>query len=302
MSKLYTIAGNTFCIDIDDQLEAWQRLQPRFRPFEAEEEGSEAPSLEIDVTTGIIPVYTDEKIYEPKHNEIGLVEGTAGRLPDGCLVMDFRHIKDSRVRLRLTMPSTLDRAHVILNPKDEDDPYFLSHAIMVAYVMATAVNGTLMIHASTVTYRGRAFLFQGKSGTGKSTHARMWTENVLGAQLLNDDNPLIRVSEDGVAMVYGSPWSGKTDCYRNESAPIGGFLRIRRADYNELRPIENPLKAYASLTASMFYLPVFNDRQREMRHLAIERLVKTVSCYDMYCRPDSDAAHCALKGAMRSNK
>ena len=61
----------------------------------------------------------------------------------------------------------------------------------------------------------------GKSGTGKSTHSRLWLENVPGATLLNDDNPIVRLTLVG-AIVYGSPWSGKTPCYKNESAPLAG--------------------------------------------------------------------------------
>ncbi|MDE5554377.1 MAG: hypothetical protein K2J10_04255 [Muribaculaceae bacterium] len=178
----------------------------------------------------------------------------------------------------------------MLAPEDDgNDLYFLTHALMIAYMLATTGNGTLTIHSSTVIYNDKAYLFQGRSGTGKSTHASLWIANIPGAELLNDDNPIIRFSPDGTAMAYGSPWSGKSDCYRNLAAPIGALVRIVRSQNNELRKL-SPLHAYASLTASVGYLPLLSEKDREMRHKTIERLVGSVKCCEMHCRPDADAA------------
>lgn len=172
---------------------------------------------------------------------------------------------------------------------DGNDPYILSHALMIAFMMAATGNGSLIVHASTVIYGGKGYLFQGKSGTGKSTHAALWLENIPGAELLNDDNPVIRFSPDGTPMVYGSPWSGKTHCYRNLCAPIGAMVRIVRSQTNELQRL-NGLKAYASLTTTVAYLPFLSKEYKDMRHKTIERLAGTVECCEMHCRPDADAA------------
>ena len=88
-------------------------------------------------------------------------------------------------------------------------------ALWVGYGLMTLPYGTIAVHSSCIVYRDRAVLFLGESGTGKSTHTRLWREHVEGAFLLNDDSPVLRV-EDDVVRVYGSPWSGKTPCYRQE--------------------------------------------------------------------------------------
>ena len=67
----------------------------------------------------------------------------------------------------------------------------------------------IAIHSSTIECEGRAVLFLGESGTGKSTHTRLWQEHIPGARLLNDDSPIIRMYQ-GQATAFGSPWSGKT--------------------------------------------------------------------------------------------
>ena len=287
MKEQYSIAQNLFTVSVPESLPAWQALRHRFSPFAAE--GGE-PLLEIDVRQAQVPAREGTLIYEPENNGVGLITACASLLADGSIAIEFWHVEGGAIRVWMKMPQDFSKAEIILAPDgDQNDVYFLSHAIMIAYMLTTAENGTLMIHASAVMHEGRAYLFQGRSGTGKSTHARLWTQAIPGAELLNDDNPVIRFNTDGTAMAYGSPWSGKTHCYRNLSAPVGAFVRIVRAGSNELRPL-SPIMAYASLTASVLYLPLFSDTVRQVRHATLERLVMSVPCCEMHCRPDADAA------------
>ncbi len=297
MKKTYIVANHAICIKMARDHRAWKTIEPHYRPFAATTEA--APVLEVEITSGSRPVFAANKIYEPEHGGIGLITSSASRLADGSLLIEFRHIEETDTRLWLEMAPSLDSANIIMCHDsacaDSSDPYFLSHALMIAFMLATCHAGTLLIHSAAVTYRGKAYLFQGKSGTGKSTHARLWTQNIAGAELLNDDNPVIRLNDDGTPIVYGSPWSGKTHCYRNLSAPIGGLVRIVRANDNSLHRLP-PLKAYASATASVFFMPFLSERLRQTRHEAIERLVTAVPCYEMHCRPDADAAATCMIG------
>ena len=288
MKEQFIVAENVITVTTSDDLSAWVGLKPRFSPFAGISQKKSV--LEVEIKNEEIPEDMGERIYEPLHSGIGIISARASRLSDGSIIMEFLHVSDSVVRLWMKMPPELNKAEIIIAPDgDIDDAHILSHAIMIALMLATCDNGTLVIHSSSVIYDGKAYLFQGKSGTGKSTHAALWTKNIPGAELLNDDNPLIRISDDGTAMVYGSPWSGKTHCYRNLSAPIGAFVRIKRDDRNFLQKLP-PLKAYVSLTASVFYLPFLSDRLKEIRHKTIERLAATVPCCEMHCLPDADAA------------
>ena len=51
----------------------------------------------------------------------------------------------------------------------------------------------IAIHSSVIESSGRGTLFLGESGTGKSTHTRLWRENIEGARLLSDDSPSVRI-------------------------------------------------------------------------------------------------------------
>ena len=294
MKEQFSVAHNTFTITMPDGLTVRDELMRRFGAFVST--ADESPVLDIEMHPGILPETDGEVIYEPEFDGIGFVTPRIVRRADGSMVAEFAHVDEREPRLWMKISRSLTTVEIVYAQRsDREDVYFLSHAIMIAYMLATIGNGTLLIHASAVTYEGSAYLFQGKSGTGKSTHSRLWVENIAGAELLNDDHPVIRFAEDGKPMAYGSPWSGKTHCYRNEGAEIGAFVRIVRGQQNELRRLA-PLNSYASLTASMFYLPFLSEEQREVRHRTIERLAREVPCCEMHCRPDADAALTCMNG------
>ena len=289
MKQFFEIARNILSISAPAELSVWNELRPRFEVFGTAEQPT---ILDVVVTAGEIADDDNTIIYAPEFSGVGFITGTASRTPKGNIVMQFRHIDEKeRIRLRMELSDDFSRAEILIdtNTGKEENPYFLTHALMLAFLMATTANGTLLIHSSAVGCDGKGYLFQGKSGTGKSTHARMWLNNIEGAELLNDDNPLIRFTEDGVPTVYGSPWSGKTPCYRKVSAPIGAFVRIVRGPDNVLKRLA-PLPAYESLTTSIFHLPFMTEEQRDVRHRTIERLVQSVPCCEMHCRPDAEAA------------
>ncbi len=88
-------------------------------------------------------------------------------------------------------------------PNDERHHFFcLNNCLMLLYVFATSNLDTLLIHASVIKNDEQGFVFLGKSGTGKSTHSRLWLEHVESNELLNDDNPVIRII-DSKAYVFG---------------------------------------------------------------------------------------------------
>ena len=159
-------------------------------------------------------------------------------------------------------------------------------SLMIQYTFATAGLGTLLLHASVTRYQGRGNLFFGVSGTGKSTHSRLWHDYVPGSDLMNDDNPVIRVEDDRF-LVYGSPWSGKTLCYRNVVAPVNALVRLEQSPQNRIVRIRS-LEAYASLIAAVSTIR-WNHGIMSLLVPTIERVVMNVPCYHLKCRPDEEA-------------
>lgn len=165
--------------------------------------------------------------------------------------------------------------------------YCVNNALMLLYAFRTAGMSTLEMHASVTVKDGKGFLFLGQSGTGKSTHSSLWLKNIPGTHLLNDDNPVVRVV-DGKARVYGSPWSGKTPCYRNEDYPIGAFVRINRSPYNAIHR-QNVKESFASISSSSSGLRAIRSIGDGL-FTTISSLIQSIPCYVLDCLPDDEAA------------
>ncbi|MDE6511162.1 MAG: hypothetical protein K2L00_03600, partial [Muribaculaceae bacterium] len=164
--------------------------------------------------------------------------------------------------------------------------------LMLLYTFASSRLDTLLVHASTVEYEEKGYLFLGKSGTGKSTHSRLWIENIPGTELLNDDNPIIRII-DGKVYVYGSPWSGKTNCYRNRRIRVGGIVRLQQASFNRITPLTG-IKAYATLLPSCSCMKWNHDMAGAI-HSSISKVINRIPIYALDCLPNSEAAIFAKK-------
>ena len=135
---------------------------------------------------------------------------------------------------------------------------------------------------------GKAYLFLGKSGTGKSTHSRLWIENIEGCGLLNDDNPVLHVETNGAVRVYGSPWSGKTPCYRNEQAPVQALVQLAQAPENKITRLRMT-QAYPFILASVSGLKVF-PHMMDLIFESIAKLLELTPVYRLECLPNPDAA------------
>ena len=122
--------------------------------------------------------------------------------------------------------------------KERPEGYLESLAVYRKICEWMPLRDTFLFHGSAVAVDGKAYLFTAKSGTGKSTHARLWRE-LLGerAVMINDDKPLIRIMEKG-AVVYGTPWNGKHKLGGNLSAPLRAVCILRRSDKNYIRKIQ----------------------------------------------------------------
>lgn len=164
----------------------------------------------------------------------------------------------------------------------------LRFSLWIAYGMATSQLDTIAIHTSTITYRGRNVLFLGESGTGKSTHTRLWRENIPGATLLNDDSPILRII-DGEAWIYGSPWSGKTPCFKNERYPLAACVRLSQAPENKIRKLRL-IEAYAAIHPSCPPEFAYDECLYDGICRTLSVLLQKVPFYHLACLPDAEAA------------
>lgn len=166
--------------------------------------------------------------------------------------------------------------------------YFgLQNALMMIFSFGGSRYETLLIHASLVRQNGYGYAFNAKSGTGKSTHVSLWLRYIPGCDLMNDDNPIIRII-NGKPYIYGSPWSGKTPCYRNVKARLGAITRIDRAPANSIDKL-SPIEAFTSLLPSCSSMKWDSDIYNKACD-TITRIVETTGIYTLHCLPNQEAA------------
>lgn len=152
-----------------------------------------------------------------------------------------------------------------------------------------------MLHSSAVAYENKAYLFSANSGTGKSTHTSIW-QRVFGedkAVIINDDKPAIKIEKDGSILVYGTPWSGKTDKNINVSVPLQGICFLERAPQNWIYPlnVQNAIHPILNQTIR----PAYSGDMTQLLSL-LDRLLQKTKVYRMGCNMEDDAAWTAYNG------
>ena len=151
----------------------------------------------------------------------------------------------------------------------------------------TAINA-ISLHSSFINYRGKAILFSGPSGTGKSTQAMLW-EKWRGARQINGDRTVIR-NVDGIWLACGSPFSGSSGVCKNESVPIRTVVVLRQAADNSVRQL-NSGEAFRFLYSETA-IPTWNKWAHTSIMNIIDQIVNELSVVMLSCRPDKSAVDC----------
>ena len=151
---------------------------------------------------------------------------------------------------------------------------------------------TMLFHGSVVAVDGNGYLFAAKSGTGKSTHTRLWRELFKErAQMINDDKPLLNISEDKV-VAFGTPWNGKHRLGTNASAPLKGLCVLRRGKENKIRRADS--REIYPVLLQQTYRPANAIAMAQTLRL-LDLLEKTVPVYVLECNMELEAARVAYE-------
>lgn len=176
---------------------------------------------------------------------------------------------------------------------EEHHPALLRFGLWTTFNLLALRHQTVALHSSVNVYRGQAVLFLGESGTGKSTHTRLWRKHIAGVTLLNDDSPFVTVQE-GEAVVSGSPWSGKTPCYINRTYPIRAIVRLSQAPHNRMRRLR-PIEAIGALLPSCPPAFARDTHLQDAMCEVVSRILSYVPVYHLECLPDAAAAQLACE-------
>jgi len=173
-------------------------------------------------------------------------------------------------------------------PKGVFSKLSLHYFCWLLFGIAALSRQTVSIHSSVVTVHGKSILFLGESGTGKSTQTGLWLKHLPDTELLNDDSPFIRVEPDGSIRVYGSPWSGKTPCYKNLHTPVAAFVRLSQAPHNRIRRLKG-IEAIGALLPSCPFAFAYDKKLSESIYSIVSQALLQTPVYHLECLPDTDA-------------
>ncbi len=280
MRKTFKVAGFRFAVVMPDDDVAWNEMH-NYEPF-----------LTDDSTDCIFIAEMIDKLPELPGKRLVSVGAQGPGFPrheiyefDGGWMIASAPDLEAPIRFYLVTDKSFSKAQFVVlgSPR-----FSVNSTLMLMFTFATARRDTLLMHASVTMNGGKGYLFLGKSGTGKSTHSQLWINNIEGCELLNDDNPVLHVEADGSVRVYGSPWSGKTPCYRNLDVPVGAIVDLHQAKKNVIRRL-SLAESYAIIYVSFSGLRFVKEMADE-QHRTNEKIIMKVPCYSLDCLPDADAA------------
>jgi len=261
------------------------RLLPSFVSFATNPCAEDELFFHLTVDDALRPVSKEHRERIRKF-DTGNGETVVDLIDDGGYQYIIKDIKGAECALLLSNKDFTE-CRCALNGNYNMRSFGLNNALMLIFAFAGSRQDTLLIHASLVRQNGYGYAFTAKSGTGKSTHVSLWLRHIPGCDLMNDDNPIVRII-DGQPYIYGGPWSGKTPCYRNVKARLGAITRIDRAPANSVDRLA-PIDAFASLLPSCSSMKWDEDIFRRICN-TVTKIVETTPIYTLHCLPNKDAA------------
>ena len=230
------------------------------------------------------------------------------------LVMDIRHenpILNSQIADYLTNEEadfTVEITDDYIQKEIEEEirqnhnfpPEYSEYLAIYRYLCTEFIKyGGFLMHGSALAIDGKAFLFCAPSGTGKSTHTRLWRE-VFGERviMINDDKPLI-LKKDGVFYACGTPWSGKHDLDTNISLPLGGIVLLARGKENKIEKA-SPAEVLG-LLFNQIYRPSDNEAYLATIDL-VDEMLAAVGLYRLDCTISHEAPEVAYEALMIDNQ
>ncbi|MBR6336847.1 MAG: hypothetical protein IKR76_03855 [Ruminococcus sp.] len=207
--------------------------------------------------------------------------------PDFCVSMTQEDIDNERARNARTAELEGRKCY------DSSDDYLEELAVYRKIAEKMLDYDTFLFHGSCVSVDGQGYLFTAKSGTGKSTHTRLWRE-YLGdkAVMVNDDKPLIRISDDGV-FIYGTPYNGKHRLGEDICVPLKAVCVLTRSEDNHIEPLTK-MGAYVMLLQQT-YRPADPALMQKTVTLT-DRLADGVKLYKLGCNMQPEAAKVSYEG------
>lgn len=258
-------------------------LLPSFKTFSVKEEKGKL--FQLTIKDSLQPIAASDK-NKIRSIDTGNGDTIVDRIKSGGYQFIIKDI-DNRPCCLLQTNEDFSICICALNGNKSMRSFGLNNALMLIFAFAGCKHGALLLHASSIQYKENGYAFVAKSGTGKSTHSSMWLQHIKQCDLVNDDTPILRL-ENNKFYIYGSPWSGKTPCYRKIKVPLEGLIKIERSKCNSISRL-SPAIAFATILpccSSMVWDDIIFDAICNI----LKHIVEIVPIYKLKCLPNEESA------------
>ena len=152
--------------------------------------------------------------------------------------------------------------------------------------------GRMLLHASILAYDGAGYAFLGKSGTGKSTHSKLWLEHIPSAYIVNGDKPLLACDGEDV-YAYGTPWKGKEKFGCKDKVRLKALCFLRQSKQNKLVRLDD------STAVQLLFGQLLMPREECAVVKTLEyadNIIKKVPAYLLDCDISQEAVKTSFEG------
>lgn len=269
---------------IDDTL----TLPENYTPFKVKTEQNDIPVI-CKVSCDYVPPSDDTPFEISDLDKTEVISVSC--VPNGGYLFTICVQKEGRC---YRLYATSDWKQVVIDRSCmETSPYtVINKFLMLSFIYAASAYQTVLLHASSVKIGEEGVAFIGQSGAGKSTHSNLWLNYIPGTELLNDDQPAVRVTDEGIVKIYGTPWSGKTACYKAEEAVLKGIFRMIQADDNQVLSLL-PVFLFRELLASCSMMKTEPETFKKIIS-TLAKITSRVPGFILRNRPEKEAAWLAF--------
>lgn len=240
----------------------------------------DSPIQEICVGTQL-PAYTENGRLILRNQALSVVEGEENFI---LLFPELRRIREAH------LDKAGKRVNIYCVPDiTEETTVEISYVIRIAFLYFAQLKNMLAVHSASVLYRDKVWLFSAPSGTGKTTHTRLWQE-IYETPVINGDINLIAV-ENGVATVHGIPWCGTSGIYSKQSYPLGGIIFLTQGADNKVSSLSGDRKQLRLLHRSIS--PGWTEEMQERNCQVVENLSDNILISHLTCTQEKEAAACS---------
>ena len=252
------------------------------------------------VSEAIPPEFNAFAIEKPTniHQTVALCSGTPAFRQNGRLVIRDKELtvidaKDHYVLEFPCMPElselhlSKDGQEVILYyllPLSEDHRISIFHALRLTYLYLASRLERTVLHSASILYQGKAWLFSGSSGTGKSTHTGLW-HDILQTPYINGDLNLLAMNDRPV--IHGLPWCGTSGIYDTNTYPLGGIILLRQSPKNRVEELSPDRKLL--LVQQRLISPSWTSKMLDTNLKNIEQILPHILVCRLYCTKDEEA-------------